>query len=208
MITLSKAQKILGNTQWASLLMAEFNKTYMINISDKLKAEASQGITIYPKDPFRCFKLSDFGQTNVVIIGKEPYPNNSSDGLAYSSNKLTPALEIIFRELNIQRSPDLTDWAKQGVLLLNMNLTVQKGIKLNWPLFTSTVLRILSLKKHTVFMLWGERTMNLAKHIDQHNNLVLMSEHPQAGEDFLGCGHFETCNKYLIAHGKKEIKWK
>ena len=49
--------------------------------------------------------------------------------LSTKNNKLQPSLVNIFKELNrneknIRVNPDLSDWASQGCLLLNMSLTV------------------------------------------------------------------------------------
>ena len=214
MITIAETERITGSKDWSPLLMPEFNKKYMIDIHNQLQKASMNGKVILPNNPFRFLELCGYNDTNVVIIGKEPYSHIIPDGLAYSSSLMSSSLESIFKEANPKRTnPDLKDWAKQGVLLMNMVLTVEKGkmeshVNFNWPMFTCTILRILSAtKKNVVYILWGKKLQQLSKHINQTENLVLTSNHPQANSGFMGCDHFKTCNKYLKAHGKSEIKW-
>ena len=62
---------------------------------------------------------------------------------------------------NIRTNGDLTDWARQGVLLLNSILSVESGkpgshSKIGWEIFTDQVIKVISKqKRNIVFMLWG-----------------------------------------------------
>jgi len=110
---------------------------------------------------------------------------------------------------------DLTEWAKQGVLLLNSVLTVQahnaashagKG----WEQFTDAVIRVMSNQKNIVYMLWGSYADRKCSLVDESENLILRSVHPSplsAHRGFIGCGHFSKANKYLVENGKEAVEW-
>ena len=136
-----------------------------------------------------------------------------------------PSLKNIYREigsdlgveLDLDKcSRNLTNWAKQGVLLLNTSLTVRAG-KSNshygrgWEIFTNAIIEYLGKnKEHIVFLLWGNNAINKKRFIDQDKNLVLTSVHPSplsVHRGFFGCKHFSKTNTYLRDNGLEEIKW-
>src|SRR5699024_8162447 len=94
--------------------------------------------TIYPhmNDIFNALHYTDFHKVVVVILGQDPYHGpNQAHGLSFSVQrniKPPPSLVNIFKELHndIGCPPpvhgDLSNWAKQGVLLLNSVLTVRE----------------------------------------------------------------------------------
>ena len=158
-------QKItpLINNDWDIILKDEFQKQYfkklMKNIEDERKNH-----TIYPKEQnvFEAFKLCSFSKTKIIILGQDPYHGKGqAHGLAFSvpSNiKIPSSLKNIFKEiksdLEIEIIPNrnLSNWAKQGVLLLNTALTVREKEatshkNLGWEDFTNNVIEILSKKK-------------------------------------------------------------
>ncbi len=113
-------------------------------------------------------------------------------------------------------SPDLTPWARQGVLLLNSILTVQANIaashsRIGWEQFTDAVIRFLSDNcNNIVFMLWGNFARSKSALVDPSRRLVLQAAHPSplARGAFFGCRHFSKANEYLSACGKTPIDWK
>lgn len=141
-----------------------------------IKAELAAGAIIYPSDPWRALRLVQYDEVKVVILGQDPYHGpGQAQGLAFSvasDCKTPPSLKNIFAEiaqdhllandgLKPQPDPDLTRWAKQGVLLLNTSLTVRDGLaashaKLGWQIVTDAVIAAVAKRqKPTVFMLWG-----------------------------------------------------
>ena len=71
---------------------------------------------------------------------------------------------LTYIDFEIPNHGDLSDWAKQGVFLLNVGLTVKAG-KANthkhipWKFFTDHVIKVISKeRKNVVFMLWGKPT--------------------------------------------------
>ena len=185
--------------------------------------------TIYPKpnDLFSAFNTTSFENTKVIILGQDPYHNpNQAHGLCFSVNHGVtppPSLKNIYKELksdlNIEK--DFTDgfldnWAKQGVLLLNAVLTVQKNSAgshagKGWENFTDEVIKQLSEKKENlIFILWGNYAKQKGQIIDRKKHLVLEAAHPSpfsAYNGFFGCKHFSQTNNYLKKNNKKIINW-
>ncbi len=124
---------------WKPFIENEFQKSYMQEIKSFLINCSQNNEVIYPhpKDIFKSLELTSFQSVKVVILGQDPYHGpNQAHGLAFSVKKsvpIPPSLKNIFKEIsedlhsNKRLSGDLTNWAKQGVLLLNTCLTVFPG---------------------------------------------------------------------------------
>ena len=85
-------------------------------------------------DVLNAIKLTSLDNAKVLIIGQDPYPSaEHAHGLAFSSlSAKTPAsLKNIFKKLKEDfpkgkyNSNTLTEWGKQGVILLNTSLTFE-----------------------------------------------------------------------------------
>jgi uracil-DNA glycosylase len=134
-----------------------------------------------------------------------------------------PSLDNIFKEiqrdLGIAR-PDhgcLVPWAKQGVLLLNAVLTVERGLagshqNKGWEGFTDLCIDALNRERDgLVFLLWGSYAQKKGGLIDRQRHLVLKAPHPSplsAHRGFIGCGHFSRANEYLRQRGYAPIDWR
>ena len=183
---------------------------------------------IYPtKDYiFNALKLTSYENTKVVIVGQDPYHGKGeAHGLSFSVQKgvrVPPSLQNIYKELNddLKIPPkdngDLTEWAKQGVLLLNAVLTVEKDKaashrNLGWEPMTDYIIKLLNLKnKPVVFILWGNFAKEKAKLITNHQHYIIMSPHPSpfsAYSGFFGSKPFSKTNKFLIKNGLVPIDW-
>ena len=163
---------MIGNS-WDTILKDEFKKDYFKKLSIFLNEEVKHK-TIYPKsiDLFKALKLTDYNDVNVVILGQDPYHGeNEANGLCFSVNhgiQTPPSLQNIYKELkndlNITREDtDLSDWAKQGVLLLNTVLTVEKDKAFShrgkgWEIFTDKIIEKLNEKK-----LWDKKIPTMLK---------------------------------------------
>jgi uracil-DNA glycosylase len=122
-------------------------------------------------------------------------------------------------DLGIQMPTDygnLTQWAKQGVLLLNASLTVRANqpnshARIGWMEFTDAVIKTISAKKsNVVFLLWGRFAQEKQPLIDETKHYVLKAAHPSplsADKGFFGCRHFSKTNAILVKHGKDPIDW-
>tara|TARA_A100001011_G_C14235993_1_gene811057 strand:+ start:118 stop:795 length:678 start_codon:yes stop_codon:yes gene_type:complete len=213
---------------WKALLISEFEKDYMQSLSHFLREQKLHKKIIYPPGNkiFNAFQLTKFEKLKVVILGQDPYHGiGQAHGLSFSVEqgiKPPPSLNNIFKELESDlglKRPDhgnLEKWAQQGVLLLNSILTVEKGspgshTKKGWEIFTDEVLNtITSLRKNTVFILWGQKAQDKCHFIDSTENLVIKSSHPSpysAHGGFLGSKPFSRTNNYLKDHGYDPIDW-
>ena len=213
---------------WRDALQSEFEQPYFAALVQQLHAEKAAGRTIFPPGGqiFRAFDLCPLERTKVVILGQDPYHGyGQAMGLSFSVPPGVPAppsLKNIFKEIEtdlgvqMSGSPDLTPWARQGVLLLNAVLTVRAGEPtshsgLGWQTFTDAVIRTVSERREgVVFLLWGSYARSKAPLIDGARHLVLEAAHPSplARGAFFGCRHFSRCNDYLAAHGQTPIDWK
>ena len=213
---------------WTHLLKKDKQADYFRSLVSYVNNERQIGKNIYPprEDVFNAFKLTEFEQIKVVILGQDPYHGkNQAHGLCFSVNKgirIPPSLKNIYKELesdlNIHAPSHgyLQSWAEQGVFLLNTVLTVEAG-KANshrgkgWETFTDHVIKIISdHANHVVFLLWGSASQKKVSLINQQKHTILTSVHPSplsAYRGFLGCKHFSKCNEALIQHQQTPIDW-
>lgn len=180
---------------WKEALLEEFHKPYFQELKNFL-TEEKQVYPVYPPGPliFNAFNNTPFEDVKVVILGQDPYHGpGQANGLCFSVStgiKHPPSLVNIFKEmqkdLNVPypKSGDLTNWAKQGVLLLNTTLTVRQHTPAShqgkgWEEFTDAVIRTLSEKKEgIVFILWGRHAQNKKPLIDMSKHFILEAAHP------------------------------
>lgn len=215
------------NNDWDEILADEWTKPYYLKLREFLKSEYAAK-TVYPdmNDIFNALKLTSFEDTKVVIIGQDPYHGEGqAHGLCFSVKKGVtppPSLKNIFKELNadigkpIPKDGELTEWAKQGVLLLNNVLTVRESQPashkgMGWEIFTDRIISELN-KKQTpvVFLLWGSHAQKKAEIITNPIHYKLKAVHPSplsASRGFFGCKHFSETNKILRKENLKEIEW-
>ena len=184
--------------------------------------------TIFPPKNyvFNALKLTSFANTKVVIVGQDPYHGlGEAHGLSFSVQegiKIPPSLQNIYKELEsdlgIKPSSkgDLTKWAKEGVLLLNAVLTVEKDKpashrNLGWELLTDYIIKVLNTKEEpVVFILWGNFAKEKAKLITNPHHFIITSPHPSpfsARNGFFGSQPFSRTNNFLKSHHLKEIDW-
>ncbi len=214
---------------WHDVIGQEKEQSYFLDTLAFVAAEREAGKTIYPpaKDVFNAFRLTEFDQVKVVILGQDPYHGpNQAHGLSFSVRPGIPAppsLVNMYKELEVdipgfQRPTHgyLQSWAEQGVLLLNTVLTVEAGkahshANLGWETFTDRV--IASLNQHRqglVFLLWGAHAQKKGIIIDRQRHHVLKAPHPSplsAHRGFLGCRHFSQTNQLLSQQGLAPIDW-
>lgn len=216
----------IGN-DWDAILADEWEKPYYKELRTFLKQEYSTR-RIYPdmKNIFNALKYTSFEDTKVVIIGQDPYHGyGQAHGLCFSVQQGVvppPSLKNIFKELKsdvgkeIPNHGCLTDWAKQGVLLLNAVLTVREGEPTShkdkgWEKVTDRIISELN-KKQTpvVFLLWGAYAQKKAEIITNPIHKKLLSVHPSplsASRGFMGCRHFSKTNKILQDNNISPINW-
>jgi uracil-DNA glycosylase len=216
------------NESWKAVLQPEFSKTYFQGIVTFLKIEKSQGKTIYPPGSliFNAFNQTPWDNVKVVIIGQDPYHGpDQAMGLSFSvppSVAIPRSLSNIYKELYtdiglpITQDGDLSNWAKQGVLLLNAALTVRANepashSQCGWMTFTDAVIKKISDEKTgIIFLLWGKFAQEKQMLIDETKHYVLKAAHPSpfsADKGFFGCKHFSKTNELLAKQNKTVIDW-
>lgn len=214
---------------WKDVLKDEFHKSYFQQIVLHLKTERASGKIIYPTGSliFNAFEKTPFDKVKVVILGQDPYHNpQQAMGLSFSvPNEIAPppSLVNIYKELyadiglQTPATGNLTNWANQGVLLLNAVLTVRANepashSKIGWMSFTDAVIRKISdEKKGIVFLLWGKFAQEKQVLVDATKHYVLKAAHPSplsAFNGFFGCKHFSKTNQLLTQQGIEPIDWK
>lgn len=214
------------NKKWDIVLKDEFNKDYFKNLGVFVKNEYKSKIIFPPyENIFDALRFTDYDNVKVVILGQDPYHGlGEAHGLSFSVKegvKMPPSLLNIFKELysdlGIKRTKsDLTDWAKEGVLLLNSIMTVVKDTPLShknkgWEIFTDTVISKLNEREEPViFLLWGSFARSKKELITNKRHKIIESVHPSplsASRGFFGSKPFSKINNYLKEIGKEEIKW-
>jgi uracil-DNA glycosylase len=218
---------------WREALHDELQEPYIADLCSFLEKEYAPKKKPYPPEPeiFAAFDLTPFDKVKVVLIGQDPYyRHGQAHGLCFSVRdgvKLLPSLKNILKEVKDElrserKSGDLTGWAMQGVLLLNMALTVEErkpgkqGSHLSkWKCFTETVIKKLAARNNLVFIAWGKEAQKAVAEIVTTKHKVLKSAHPSPRSNsrapvenrFSGNNHFKEANKYLRRHGREEINW-
>ena len=214
------------NKKWDVVLKDEFESPYFEKLGVFVKNEYRHK-TIYPeyKDIFNALRYTDYDDVKVVILGQDPYHGDKeAHGLSFSVREgipMPPSLRNIFKELKddigvVRTQTDLTDWAKQGVLLLNSIMTVVKDTPLShkdkgWEIFTDNIIKKLGEReKPMVFILWGSYARSKKELIQNKNHLILESVHPSplsASRGFFGSKPFSKANQFLEKNGMNKINW-
>lgn len=184
---------------------------------EKIKnEERMKGSQVYPakENIFSAFNLTPLDKVRVVIVGQDPYHEPmQANGLAFSVNSnvpLPPSLKNIFKELQddlggeLRTNGDLSDWAEQGVLLLNSSLTVieHKANSMSniWQDFTDGVIKLLNEQEiPIVFVLWGNNARKKKTLITGSKHYIIESTHPSplsAHRGFFGSKPFSIINEF------------
>ncbi|OHZ04260.1 uracil-DNA glycosylase [Salinicola sp. MIT1003] len=213
---------------WNAYLGEEFGAPYMQALRAFLAEEKAAHKVIYPHSShwFRAFELTPLAQVKVVILGQDPYHGpNQAHGLCFSVRPgvpTPPSLQNIYKELatDVGTSPVnhgfLESWARQGVMLLNSVLTVERGNagshrNRGWETFTDRAIQ--AINEHcngVVFLLWGSYAQKKASFVDRGKHLVLHAPHPSplsAHRGFFGTRHFSQANAFLQARGATPVDW-
>ena len=196
-----------------------------------LVAEEQAGKQIYPPRGCRlkALELTPLDEVKVVILGQDPYHGpGQAMGLCFSvpeGVKIPPSLVNIYKELEadlgVARADhgDLSKWARQGVLLLNITLTVEAAkagshAKRGWDAITDAcVAAVAARDEPSVFILWGSHAQAKAKRIAglrEGPHCVIESPHPSplsAHRGFFGSKPFSRTNAFLSDHGREAIDW-
>ena len=214
------------NKSWDIALKDEVTKPYFKELGTFIKNEYKTKICFPPyADIFNAFRYTDYDDVKVVILGQDPYHGErEAHGLSFSVHndvRRPPSLQNIIKELEndlgIKREGnDLTDWAKQGVFLLNSIMSVIKDSPLShkdkgWEVFTDSVISKLNERETpVVFVLWGSYARSKKVLITNKRHLILESVHPSplsAHRGFFGSKPFSKINNFLEKNNIERINW-
>lgn len=207
---------------------------------------------IFPILPnvFRTFHFTKLRDVKLIIIGQDPYHNLSKNprdktlgncsatGLCFDVNDsvINPSLQNIYKKMESEgfhpkRDGNLEYLAKQGVLLLNMTLSVEQGkpnshLKL-WVSFRNEVISYIDRyfqrkNKNVIWLLMGGNAHAVRGMIGESKNSLknayyICRSHPSPLGCDKKCGEylpfsddasiFGEINRKLDKWGEKPIEW-
>ena len=200
-------------------LFAEHNS----EIAQIEKTISSQRIAPAYKNVLRVFAYP-ISHYRAVIVGQDPYPTPGyATGLAFSVSpeitKLPPSLMNIFTEyvsdtgFNFPANGDLSNWAENGVALLNSSLTLNldeksEHLKIGWQAITAAALAVLA-SNGAVAILWGSQAQKLGLMFPDSQKISSVHPSPlSAYRGFFGSKPFTKCNQLLTSSGQVPINWR
>jgi len=213
---------------WEKVLLPYLPKNYFEKMETKIQQALEAHQIIYPPafQVFRAFELTPFEKVKVLLMGQDPYHGpREACGLSFSVEegvKAPPSLRNILKELHSDLgykapSSDLSGWAKEGVLLLNRALTVQKDQPLScqdwgWDYLSKAVIQaLMDRNKPLVFLALGQKSYAL---LEPHRNqfkkgqTLVVTKHPSpfsAHSGFFGSKIFSTVNHALAESGVEPV---
>lgn len=214
------------NKKWDIVLADEMKKDYFKELGFFIKSEYKNK-TIFPpyENIFDALRYTDYDEIKVVILGQDPYHGlGEANGLCFSVHEdvqMPPSLRNIFKELEndlgiVREKKDLSDWAKQGVLLLNAIMTVEKDKPLShkdrgWEIFTDNIIKYLNDREQPIiFVLWGGFARSKKNLITNKKHYIIESAHPSplsAYRGFFESKPFSQINNILAENKQDTIKW-
>lgn len=219
---------VMLTQKWDEILSEEYKKDYFKKLVKDIREEYKNHI-VFPeaKDIFNAFKYTDYDDIKVVIIGQDPYHGvGEAHGLSFSVKdgiRKPPSLQNIYKELrddlgyDIAFSGNLEKWTREGVMLLNAILTVEKDKPLShqkygWETFTDSVIKKINEKTTpVVFILWGNYARSKKKLITNPIHYIIESPHPSpfsAYNGFFGSKPFSKTNNFLISKKISPVNFK
>lgn len=212
--------------KWTNFFYSDEMENVIIPILNDLEEEKDY----YPEENniFKCFYMTPFDNIKVVILDKEPYCNGSATGLSFDVKLGTPvnsSLQNIYKELELEgfypvKDGNLTNWARQGVFLLNTSLTVKRNTpeshKNLWHNFSKKVMEKLSEKDYIIWVMLGDISSEWKKNIKNKNHIILEVSYPgslnklksnEKQVSFIGSNIFKNINRELTNNGLDKISW-
>lgn len=154
--------------EWLTFIQQEVTKDYMVELKSFLDSERATK-KVFPDSSltFNHMAFCPYDRLKVVIIGDAPYGQDINDGLAFSvrtnvapeetKNLLYEAFRDYFKawdtsaEVKHKLFPtnQLTEWAKQGVLLMNVTYTCTENDRFShmargWHTFNDALIDMLN----------------------------------------------------------------
>lgn len=221
---------------WAHKIEPFFITGQMDKIYDVLKYDARRGIERSPakNNTFKAFEYCNLRDLKCIFLGLAPYASFSkidgnyvpvSDGLAFSCSitnieqpSLTTMWDAVFDNYKEEgkRYTNLSHWAAQGVLLLNIALTARKNQPesdvLLWEPFMHFLFEeVLNTERGIPIVYFGKEAGKWEKYSTPFIHYNKIIEHPAyAARQQRMLKHeniFTWINVLLKEQGKEQIKW-
>ena len=211
-------------------LLKDLTSEFSFAITEINKSGSIEQLTPSPGLILQAFRLCPVNSIKVVLIGQDPYIRpGQATGLSFSvprDTALPPSLANIYKCLahggfieSIPRHGDLSNWARQGVLLLNASLTTILGKSrahaTYWAPYVSKLIAAISQRDpKIIFILLGNEAKGHRALIN--DNSILEWGHPsplnsanqtENKANFKYCDAFIKVNDILIKRGENQINW-
>ena len=220
-------------TKWRSIILSYIENNLetwntLENELQKQNDKLKDMLEIYPKEEniFKCFHYFEPEDTQVVILGQDPYHGpNQAIGISFGvdgTTKNPPSLKNIEKELfnDVQKfikNKNLLYWVEQGVLMLNASLTVLQSVPSShmkfWLPFTKYIIDYIDKNNINVaFVAWGRFAYENMRNINTQKHYLHVSSHPspfsysrtfRTFPSFKNSKPFSTINKFI----KNPILW-
>ena len=180
-------------------------------VREQLKNLKKSFQAYYPTqgNTFKAFKMTQRKDLKIVIITDEPYCDGTASGLALArpqNCKVYPEIQLFsdkleadYKMIVLDFDRSLEHWAKQGILLLNAALSVQRdkpgSHKDLWRPITLKLIEELSKKRNDLIFVLMTPTFEEFRQKIMGKSVVLTGFNP--GE----------INTTLKLQGKSEINW-
>lgn len=222
----------LAASGWDRVLsdFIDSDEFYMLMTNLK-RADETTGITPDISEVFRVFYECPYKDLYIVTVCQDPYPDEGvADGLAFSdshSGVVQPSLKVIFEEIQesvyaskghgdwYSWNPDLTRWAKQGILLLNTAMTTEPG-KIGvhcdiWkPFIDYLFTKLANMNSGLIYIFIGNGAKDWAKKTPESNH-KFYCYHPSAayhsGVPWESNDVFVRANEILEGNNGTKIIW-
>jgi uracil-DNA glycosylase len=203
---------------WQRLLAP--SKELLDEIEQQL--DATPNLTPAHTQVMRAFELP-VEDIRVLLLGQDPYPaEGMACGLAFANapgTKTPQSLKNLMKELQsdlpgVSASADLTNWSKQGVMLLNSALTTVVGSSGShqglWRKFIEDAVSSLDQARvgKLVCLSLGLEAKKLAGLVELGD--VVYAAHPSplsAHRGFFGSRIYSRVNQALNDQGQEPIDW-
>ena len=209
-------QSVANIGAWATL--GFFQSGQFTRVCQRLSQETRP---VWPNagNVLKALQLVQPCDVRVVMLGQDPYPApQRATGLAFAvPNGRMPqrgSLPNIFETVRIDighmpAKSDLTQWAQQGVLLLNTVLTVpeftpdgHRGI--GWSPLIREMLGCLASRPDVAWFMCGYRAQQRLPRNLNRNALVIRTGHPSRSHLFTPNRPFSRINRFL---GNRSVNW-
>lgn len=226
-----KLYKTLDGTEWDIKLRMFLLSQHFTIILEQLLQDAKNNKRFSPplKELFAPFKACPYSKLKVVFINGSPYGiAGVDDGLAFScghSNVSEKALTYMFKEIErttfkhpdkYDGTLDLTHWGEQGVLLLNVPMTMNVKdryvyTELWQPFYEYLFEYLATFNNGIIYVFFGNNAKVWHGHIGK-NNYKFFVPHPITAhskeENIWDSGNlFNQINKVLDGLYGETIKW-